>query len=192
MTWDGVYSYQTTAANTFQLQFDLTTGNVTCVWTTMVASGNAWLVGFAAQGASADLGSIDISASLPATFRTSATDGQGLALATSLPQLGSTLTLTTSQFPASSALGIQILSTTRLDPGVDLTAIGMPGCLQHAGLDLLNLLFPVGGQANFLFSIPNNPGLMGFQLTGQSVAFVTGANAAGLTTSNGVALTLGL
>jgi hypothetical protein len=192
VTWDGVYSFATTAANTFQLQFDLATGNVTCVWTTMVASGNAWLVGFAAQGASADLGSIDISASLPATFRTSAVDGQGLALGTTLPVLGSTLTLTTSQFPASSVLGIQILSTTRLDPGVDLTAIGMPGCLQHAGLDSLNVTFPVGGQATFLFAIPNNPGLMGFQLTAQSVAFVTGANAAGLTTSNGVALTLGL
>jgi hypothetical protein len=32
---------------------------------------------------------------------------------------------------------------------------------------------------------------MGFQLTGQAVAFVNGVNSAGLVTSNGVALTLG-
>jgi hypothetical protein len=192
VTWDGVYSFGTTAANTWQLQFDLTTGNVTCVWTTMVASGNAWLVGFAAQGASADLGSRDISATLPATFRTATTDALPLALSTTLPQLGTTLTLTTTQFPASSPLGIQILSTTRIDPGIDLGAIGMPGCLQHAGLDSLNVLFPSAGQATYPFAIPNNPTLMGFQLTAQSAAFVSGANAAGLITSNGVALTLGV
>ncbi|MCU0866979.1 MAG: hypothetical protein MUC36_24600 [Planctomycetes bacterium] len=191
VTWDGVYSHTTTNANTWQLQFDLTTGNVTYVWQTMVASGNAWLVGFAAQGASADLGSVDITAALPATFRTGTTDALPLVLGSTLPQLGSTLTLTTTQFPASSALGIQILSTTRLDPGIDLTAIGMPGCLQHAGLDSLNLLVPTAGSATFPFPIPNNPSLNGFQLTAQSAAFVSGVNAAGLITSNGVALTVG-
>ena len=192
VTWDAVYSYATTAANTWQLQFDLTTGNVTYVWGTMVASGNAWLVGYAAAAPSNNLGSLDISAALPATFRTSADNSLALALTSTLPQLGTTLTLTTSQFPATSALGLQILSTTRFDPGVDLGFLGMPGCFQYSGLDSMNLLFPVAGQASYGLAIPNNPTLMGFQMTGMSAAFVSGLNPAGIITSNGVALTVGI
>ena len=192
VTWDGVYSYNTTNANTFQMQFDLTTGNVTCVWQTMVASGNAWLVGYTAAGPNTDLGSMDISTALPGTFRTSADNAVPLALATSLPQLGATLTCTTTQFPASSVLGIQIVSTTRFDPGIDLSVIGMTGCFQFAGLDSLNLLLPVAQQAVYTMPIPSNPALMGLQLTVQSAAFVNGVNPAGLISSNGVALTLGV
>ncbi|MBL8755472.1 MAG: PepSY domain-containing protein [Planctomycetes bacterium] len=192
VTWDGVYSYATTAANTFQLQFDLGTGNVTFVWQTMVSSGNAWLVGYAGGGATTDIGSLDVSAALPGTFRTSADNAVPLALASTVPSLGSNLTFTTTNFPASSLLGIQILSTTRFDPGIDLSIIGMPGCFSFAALDALYLLFPVAQQASYTMAIPNNPVLMGFQMTGQSAAFVNGVNTAGLVASNGVAITVGI
>lgn len=192
VTWDGVYSFGTTAANTFQLQFDRSTGNVTFAWATMVASGNAWLVGYTAGGANVDPGNRDISATLPATFRTSADNAQPLALASTLPQLGTTLTFTTTQFPASSLLGLQMLGLQHIDPGVPLDLIGMPGCFQHASLDVMYPMFPGAQQGTYAMAVPNNPALMGFQMSGQSVAFVNGVNAAGLVTSNGLQITVGL
>jgi hypothetical protein len=192
VTWDGVYSYGTTAANTFQLQFDRNTGNVTFAWSTMVASGNGWLVGYTAAAPNTDPGNRDISASLPATFRTGADNAEPLALASTLPQLGTTLTFTTTNFPASSLLGLQILSPTRVDPGLPLDVIGMLGCFQYAPPDVMNLLFPVAQQGSYAMSVPNSAPLMGFQFAAQSVAFVNGVNPAGLVTSNGIALTVGL
>jgi hypothetical protein len=192
VTWDGVYSYGTSAANTWQLQFDLTTGNVTYVWQTMVSSGNAWLVGYTGGGANNDMGSIDISIALPGTFRNSADNASPLALASTVPTLGSNLTFTTTNFPASSVLGIQILGITRFNPGIDLSVIGMPGCFAFESLDAMYLLFPVAQQATYTMPIPNNPVLMGFQMTGQSAAFVNGVNSAGMVSSNGVAITLGV
>ncbi|MFY9340958.1 MAG: hypothetical protein WAT39_00620 [Planctomycetota bacterium] len=192
VTWEGVYSFGTTAANTWQLQFDRATGNVTYVWQTMVASGNEWLVGYAATAPNTDLGSRDISATLPGTFRTSADNSVPLALASTLPTLGSTLTFTTTQFPASSLLGLQILSLTQVNPGIDLSGLGLTGCFQYAGLDVMYVIFPVAQQATYAMAIPNNPALMGAQITGQSAAFVSGVNPAGIVTSNGVLETLGL
>jgi len=95
VTWDGVYSYGTTSPATFQLQFDRSNGNVTFAWGPVTVAGNGWLVGFAAAQPNADLGSRDLSATLPGTFATSALNLLPLTLASTLPTLGSTLTLTT-------------------------------------------------------------------------------------------------
>ena len=192
VTWDGVYSFGTTAANTFQLQFDRTTGNVTFAWGTMVASGNAWLVGYAAQGPNTDAGSLDLTAALPGTFRTSADNSQPLALASTLPQLGTTLTFTTTQFPASSPGALFELGLTQLVPPIDLTFLGMPGCFQHTSLDVAYVVFPVAQVATYTMPVPNNPALQGFQMSGQTAAFVNGVNAAGIVTSNAVRITVGL
>ncbi len=192
VTWDGVYSFSTTSPNTFQLQFDLANGNVTMVWQSMIGTGNAWLVGIAGAAPNADAGSRDISATLPGTFRTQSENSQPLALASSLPQLGTTATLTTTQFALSSLLGIQILGTTLLNPGVDLGVIGMPGCLQSVSLDVLYVLVPAGGQATYGLVVPNNPSLMGATIGAQSAAFYSEANAFGMVTSNGIALTIGV
>ncbi|MEZ6037240.1 MAG: hypothetical protein R3F29_07150 [Planctomycetota bacterium] len=192
VTWNGVRSYGTSDNNTFQLQFDLGTGNVTYAWQSMVATGNAWLVGFTSVAPNLDAGNVDISAALPGGFQTSDTNSAPLAIDATLPVLGSNCTLTTSQFPASSVLGVQLISTTRIDPGLDLSIIGMQGCYLYANLDSLDVLWPVGGSATHVLSIPNNPVLMGAVVVGQSAAFVNGVNSAGLISSNGVALTIGV
>ena len=191
VTWDGVYSYNTTEANTWQLQFDLVTGNVTYVWTTMVASGNGWLVGYAAAAPNGDAGSLDISAALPGTFRTRNYNGLPLALTSTLPQLGTTVTMTTTQVPATSLLGLQLLSTTRIDPGLELGFLGMPLCYLYANTDTIEAIVPNGGQATWSVAVPNLPTLMGIEVATQSGAFVPGVNDFGLLLSNGVALTLG-
>ena len=192
VTWAGVYSHTTTNANTWQLQFDLATGNVTMVWPTMVGSGNAFLVGVAGVAPNADLGSRDISATLPGTFRTQSSNTVPLALASTLPHIGSTVTLTTTQFPATATLGVQILSTVILNPGTDLTSIGMPGCLLSVNLDVLSLLVAIGGQATSPLTVPNNPTLIGTQIGAQSAAFYGEANAFGMVTSNGMRLSVGI
>jgi hypothetical protein len=191
VTWDGVYSFNTTDANTWQLQFDLATGNVTYAWSTMVASGNAWLVGYAAPAPNTDLGSRDISAALPGTFRTSAQNLAPLALVGTVPTLGGTLALTTTNYPVSAVLGIQALSLTRNDPGIDLTPFGMGGCLRFTGLEATIVVVPVGGQTVYSMAIPNDPGLQGLPLNSQTYAFAPGANAAGVIASNGVGTIVG-
>jgi hypothetical protein len=192
VTWDGVYSFGAASPATFQLQFHRPSGNVTFAWGIVNVVGNGWLVGFAAAQPNADLGNRDISATLPGSFTTSALNLLPLALASSLPQLGSTLTLTTTNFTAAAPVGIQVLGTAGFDPGIDLTGLGMPGCFQYAAPTVLNTIGVTAGASTFTLAIPNDPALMGYALYAQSAGFAIGANTAGIVTSNGVALTLGV
>ncbi|MDO8349093.1 MAG: hypothetical protein Q7T30_02575, partial [Planctomycetota bacterium] len=191
VTWDGVYSFGTTTPNTWQLQFDRSTGNVTYAFQTMSGVGNAPLVGYAAAAPNNDLGSMDISARLPATFRTNAENLAPLALVSTLPTLGATATLTTTNYPASSGLGVQVLSFVRHDPGLDLTGAGMPGCLQFTGTEAVVVVIPAATQSTYGWVIPNNPALMGLPVRSQTYAFAPGANTAGVISSNGVAMVVG-
>ena len=192
VTWDGVYSFGTTSPVTFQLQFDRSNGNVTFAWGPVTVAGNGWLVGFAASAPNTDLGSRDLTASLPGGFSTSTTNLAPLTLTGTTPTLGSTLTLTTTNYTASAPVGVQILGVTRVDPGFDLAALGMPGCFQYTSPTALYTVNVAAGSSTYTMSIPNDPTLMGFQFFGQSLGFAIGANTAGLVTSNGVALTVGI
>ena len=190
VTWDGVYSYNTTAANTFQLQFDRSNGNVTYVWQTMVASGNGWLTGYAGAAPNTDLGGIDISAALPGTFRCGA-NSEALALSGTLPTLGSTVTLTATNYPVGSGLGVQAISLVKNDPGIDLTSFGMQGCFRYTGLEAVVVVIPVGGQSVYTMPIPTSNSFQGLPLNAQVWAFAPGANAQGIVTSNGVGMIVG-
>jgi hypothetical protein len=191
VTWDGVFDYNTTTPSTWQLQFDRSTGRVTYAWQTMSRQGNAFLVGYAAAAPSLDLGSRDLSATLPATFRTSEENLQPLALNTNLPVLGSTLTLTITNSPTASTLGVLVESFVQRDPGLDLGAFGLPDCRQYLNADVTNIVLLNGGQGAFQQNLPNVSAFLGLRLFAQGFAFAPGANAAGVLTSNGVALVLG-
>jgi hypothetical protein len=190
VTWDNVTIAGATGTVRFQLQFDRTTGSVGYVFQNVPAAGS-YLVGCAGPGPNVNLGSRDLSATLPAGF----TFGQGnrapLQLRTSKPAFGSTLTWTTSQFAAASGLGAQILSPTRVNPGVSLDFFGMPGCHVFVGLDVIIPLIPTAGQATYTMPIANDPALAGAQVSGQSIAFLPGFNPAGIVSSNGVTVTVG-
>jgi hypothetical protein len=108
------------------------------------------------------------------------------------PHLGTTIQFTTTNYPASSGLGVQVLSLVGFDPGIDLTAVGMPGCFRYVNTESTNVVIPVAGQTVFNQLIPNNPVLLGLPLRSQTFAFATGANALGLIASNGVAMIAGL
>jgi hypothetical protein len=206
ITWDGVYSYNTSNPETFQFQLDLTTGSVTFAFGTLGGFGNGWLVGYSGGGPSAgDPGSIDLSAALPATIPVPGNDLLPLALsAAPLPLAGSTVTYTTTnipQFVPASGLyvAITILSIGQVAaPGLDLGFLGAPGC--PALVQSLDLTLATIGATPTLTSTFTYPASVptGLQIFAQAAALFApnslpnGQNAFGLSTSNGVASTVGI
>jgi hypothetical protein len=190
VTWDGVWDFGgTTAANanTMQAQFDVTTGTVHFVYGAMSALGNGRLVGFSSAGPSADPGSMDISAALPATYSAATFAVTPLALSASTrPITGTSWNLTTSNIPATGVIGIEVFGLS--DPGInDLFFLGMPGCGLRSSLDVLNA-YPVTGPTHgYSLAIPANPALIGIDVfTTSAVAQLPAVNAFGFITSNGI------
>jgi hypothetical protein len=192
VTWDGVYSYLQTQPNTMQFQFNLATGDVTMVFGTFALVGNDHLVGYSKGGASADPGAMDLSSA----FGTLTIQDNKRALAlTGLtpPVLGTNYTLETSNVPALVPLGFMLFGDTQINPGIDLGFIGMPGCRVYTSANLNTLSFPVNpitGSGTFVLPIPSSPGLVGFTLASQALAFSldTPLN---LISSNGTIFSLG-
>ena len=192
VTWDGVYSYQTTQPNTLQFQFNLATGDVTIVFGTYALVGSDHVVGYSVGGPSADPGSTDLSS----TFGTLTIQDNKKALAlTGLngPVLGANYVLETRNVPPIVPVGFQLFGDTQINPGIDLGFLGMPGCRVYTNANLNTLSFGVNpgtGAGTFVLPIPNSPGLVGFTLTSQSLAFSidTPLN---LISSNGTIFSLG-
>jgi hypothetical protein len=192
VTWDGVYSYGSTAPSTWQLQFDLVTGDVTYAWQSMDNVSGPHLVGYAHTAPNDDLGSMDLSSTLPGGFRTGAYNLQPLTLMSTQPRLGTSLVFTATEYPPLSVLGIQAISFLRHDPGLSLAGFGLAGCFQYCGTEVLSAVFPVGRQSTFATTIPANNAFLGLQINGQTWALSPGANDLGMIASNGVATVLGL
>jgi hypothetical protein len=192
VTFDGVYDYGgTTAANanTFQFQFELATGTVHVVWQGMSGLGNAFLVGFAEGGNSADPGSTDISVALPSSFSAATFKRVPVALAASArPVIGNNVTLTTTNIPAGAPFGALLIGFAQFNPGIQLPILPV-GCVQHNEGFASQLFFPAGNSGSaslgFLNPVANFPGLT---VQVQSAVY-TGSPLA--LTSNGVALTIG-
>jgi len=196
ITWDGVWDYGgTTAANanTFQMQFEIATGTVHYLYQTMSTLGNGRLVGFSDAGASADPGSMDISAALPTTYIAAVFTVVPLAHSTSArPVIGTTPNLLASNVPSGALIGLMILGTTEYTTGIDLTFLGMPTCNLYASLDVMLSFLPAGSTGSVPFVIPANPALAGLIILTQATAWVPGINPFGFITSNGMRLTLDL
>lgn len=191
VTWDNVYSYNSTGpGNTFQFQFEKYTGTVHVVWGSIDNTGNGHIVGYSEGGPSADPGSIDLSAVLPATFPV-AFGMTPLAFdASARPVLGSSINLLTSSVPAGSPLGAIVLGLTEYTAGIPLAAIGMPGCFQYTSPDAVLVFLPSGTTASTPMAVSANPAFAGVRIKAQSVALATGANSAGVVASNGLRLVL--
>lgn len=196
VTWDNVYSFGSTNPSRWQLQFNLANGNVNMIWvslnTTGTTTGEQFVIGYTASGGSVDAGSTDILSSIP--FLTGTVDLLPLTLSAgaTVPSFGTTVTLTTSNYPAGSTLGVLVESLVQINPGIDLGGIGMPGCLQLLSTGVNNLQLPSGGSSSMNIFIPNNTGLFGLPVSTQTYAFAPGANALGIVSSNGVQLVIGL
>jgi hypothetical protein len=210
ITWDGVYSYGTTAPSTMQFQLNLANGNVTIVWVSItavpnsLAAGEPHLAGYSPAGTSSDPGSLSYATGLPylVPIRMVPLLLAAAPAPISTPSTGTVVTYTTSNIPEyqpSSGLhvGMNICSITQIPaPGIDLIIIGAPGCPAFVGtLDLTQTMVGIGpAAATQTVTLPIPPGVpSGFMIFSQSVSLVApfslpnGQNAFGMTTSNGVA-----
>jgi hypothetical protein len=180
VTWAGVPEYSNTGSNTAQLQL-YPNGEFVLAFQAMSIAD--CLVGYSTGGGVADPGPSDISNPSSVTLLDLAYSGP--------PSFGTTVVLTTSNYPANAALGVQVLSLVRHDPGIDLTGYGMPGCFQYLALDATQIMLPASGQSTYALPIPNYAGLLGLQIAAQTYAFAPGANSAGVIATNGVLLVVG-
>lgn len=189
ITWSSVPEFATPgSSNTAQLTLR-SDGSWRLSYGTCDNANHDLLVGITQGTSSTDPGSLDFSAGV----FTVGNGGTPLRLtAATLPQLGSTLQLDVDQVTAGSFLGVLILGFGQVNPGVDLTFLGMPDCSLYATLDT-QLPFPLAGPLTSLpIAIPTTPSLAGFPFFSQAATFTPAANTFGFLSSNGVALTVGL
>ena len=190
LTWDAVPTFPIQNPNTFQIQFERSSGNVHVVWSII---SDVWdhMVGFKVGGPALDPGNRDISATLPSNFTCGRDDRALRLLASARPITGTTISLDTTEVGAGT-IGANILSLTQINPGIELSVLGMPNCFALVGLDLLSAHLPSGGSFSASLAIPANPALTGLHLGNQSAIFGdVNANPAGMRSSNALDLRIG-
>ncbi|MEO6593296.1 MAG: hypothetical protein ABIP94_00925 [Planctomycetota bacterium] len=174
ITYNGVFGFATTGANTVQFRINVVNGSFSITWGALATTNTqSWLVGFSPAGANIDPGPTDISAT--PLIHTFAVDNPGLGLACSnRPAQGGAWNVTTTNIPANAFLHLRAIGLNR--PGIPLGIIGFPAsCTQLASPDVVFidvLPSPAPSSINWtvLSSIP--PGFIGFQVNAQAVTLV--------------------
>jgi len=187
VTFTGVPEYPSSNSNTFQFAF-FASGTVELRWQTCAVTSHQVVTGWSPGANNRNPGSIDISAT---PVITTGPDQYPLALGSSgRPQLGTTISLNSTNVPAGSGLVILAMGLTEYTAGLSLAGIGMPTCFQYTSLGTSLIAVPSGGSASQPINVPSNAGLAGLVVLTQSAALAPGANTLGLLSSNGVRLTL--
>jgi hypothetical protein len=193
VTWEGVYTHTTTSPNTVQVQFSLTSGDITIVYDAFTPSGNAYLTGYTGLGRSTESGALDLSSALATPLSVPDTELRPALTTNGKPVLGNAaFAWQTSGMPTLLPVGFMFLGDVVLNPGVDLTFLGMPTCNAYSNGNLANFPFPLTptGTGTVPFAIPNNPVFAGSVLSVQVVALSL-ATPFNLVSSNGNAITIG-
>ena len=187
VTFVDVPEFGTTNLNTFQVAF-FASGNVEYRFLNCLQANRVALTGWSPGGNARDPGSVDLSAAV-----TLQTVPDALPLthgASARPVLGTSINLQTTELPAGALLGVTLMGLGEFTTGLDLSAIGMPGCSQYLTLDASLVWVPTGGAGSTPFALPNNSAFAGLQVRSQGIALVPGINAASVVSSNGLRLTL--
>lgn len=186
VTWVNVPTWAAGGAVNMQVALNLSSGAITFTYGATTLPAITSIVGFTPGiGASlVDLGSVDVSASLPVGFQTSATEGLPMQLSVApMPVLGTTVTWTTDHIPANAAVSAQLMSLAAMVPPLPIA--GAPGCWQLVDLNLgASALLFGAPTASYAISLPNVGSLAGLPLNVQTASLVPGANALGVITSN--------
>ena len=189
VTWNAVFLYNTTVANSCQLRLR-NTGAVEFRYRTVGSTTATNVVG-RSRGVSAVPPNTDISAAMPFPITV---DAAGLTFtAVNRPILGTTQTINLTNVPnPASSIGLVAIGFTQTNPGIDLVVIGAPGCFLYNPATVLQTLFPLVATTPWSLAIPNTPALSNSHVYVQGAALVPpGSNAFGLLTSNGIDLLLG-
>ena len=195
-TWDGVHSFSSSQPTTMQWQFEIATGNVALVVLgaggILGAATDATVVGYSVGGVSVPPVATDLSAITSAIQIDDAAVGALAMTNSGLPSVGNALfAYTVTNVPALVPLAFQFFGSAPLTPGIDLTAIGMPGCFGYTAGNLGTLSgAAIGGSATIALAIPANNALAGVALTSQAAAFSL-STPLNLVTSNGNTATIG-
>lgn len=192
VSWSNVPNRGTTDQNTFQFQF-LPNGTVHILWGAMAAAGNSYLVGWTPGAVGQDPGGRDFSATLPVPYQLCAGYFTGMDLdVDARPVLGTTIEWTTSNIPAGTPFGALLLSLTWLNPPVDLSGIGMPGCQAHLDNWFAESFLAPPTSVQHTLTIPNDNALISVILVSQAATYSPPLTPFGYIVSNGIVLTLGL
>ena len=119
-------------------------------------------------------------------------DGMVLG-ANGAPTLGNAgYELSVSGVPAVSPVAFVGFGSVLINPGTDLTAVGMAGCFGYTNLDfgIYQTSALSGGVGTFGLAVPNNPALAGGALSAQALAFST-TTVLQLAASNGLEIAFG-
>lgn len=197
ITWDSVQEWGVAAAvNTMQVTIH-NSGNIDIYYGVLgnQSSGNNAMVGFT-PGLGARLPvAQDISATLP--FQTGDGAIPPVLTMSARAVFGTTPNIVTKNITPGTFFQFLITSLGSV-PGVDLGQFGMPGCNRYVdlfpGVYVSAILTGIGGNGEFSvpFSIPNDPAFQNVQFRFQSAPLTGGLNAAGIITSNGLCVKIGL
>tara|TARA_R110002072_G_scaffold139249_3_gene282745 strand:+ start:16571 stop:19582 length:3012 start_codon:yes stop_codon:yes gene_type:complete len=190
VTWVSVPNFFNSGSSTFQAQF-WANGDVHFIYQNISVAGD-YLTGFS-KTTTADPGSVNMAAAAGSGLGVCTSAQPELAFGTSSrPVIGTTFDLVTTEIPAGTLFGLALLSTTQLNPGVNLTFLGLPGCELYQTIDVSVLWGQVGNSGVVPWPLPNNPALAGFEAYCQSATLTPGINAFGMAVSNGIKLTVGI
>lgn len=119
-------------------------------------------------------------------------DGLGTA-STGLPSLGNSgFAIDATNVPVVSPVAFIAFGVSVVNPGIDLTGLGMPGCFSYTSFDLgmFTTLPVVAGTGSFPLPIPLNSALAGTSLATQSVSLSL-ATPLSLAAGNGLQFVIG-
>lgn len=192
VTWTAVPSLALGGPSTFQFQFELASGTVRLVFGA-VAPATAMdkiVVGYSPFGGSFHVAPVDFSQPAFSTVIEDVGKKPLLLGVSGLPRLG-----TTCQFEITGVEALPLAALcfgdTAIEPGIDLSAIGMAGCHAYSNANLGSMPVPTSfGSASVPFVIPNVPAFIGYAFTSQALTLSLQTSSS-VVSSNGLALVVG-
>jgi PKD repeat protein len=113
----------------------------------------------------------------------------------SRPAIGTTLTVGLNNLPASAAIVLTGFSNSVSAFGalpVNLGTFGAPGCSGRVSPDATLFVLGSGNSANWVFNLPNAPGLIGVMMYQQALVLDPGFNALNMVASDATGLIIGM
>ncbi len=196
VTWNGVFEFGTTSANTFQIALS-PSGSITWRWQTVGGASGPYLAGYSRGTNTADPGQADLSAVNGAIVSSVVQRPLRIAAAAgSRPGVGTTFTVDASEIaPAPNGVFAILLISTEIPGGIPLDLLGLTGCTAYVQLPEIASFFNLtlgAPTASFATPIPADNSILGVSLMSQLVSDDLNANVFGYRVSNGLRWNFGI